>query len=85
MSYNVNVPKGAKEVEVAGHVYKAQDGRAEVPPTIARMIRHVADVTAKITSLSHTDVPGVKCHTCGKQSLFGPECKWCGSADTEWV
>lgn len=85
MSYNVNLPKGAREVEIAGKVYKAQDGRAEVPPTIARMIRHVADVTAKATSLSHTDIAAVKCVTCGKQSLFGPECKWCGSEEVEWL
>jgi len=85
MSYNVNLPKGAKSVDIAGRRYEAQDGRAEVPPTIARMIRHVADVTAKVTSLSHTNIPGVKCLTCGHQSLFGPECKWCGSEDVEWV
>lgn len=82
MSYNLNVPKNAREVEVGGKVYKTQDGRAEVPPTIGRMLRHIADVTTTATSLSHTDIPSVRCRDCGRNTLFGPECKWCGSEDT---
>jgi hypothetical protein len=78
----VRAPQPTDSIIYDGRRYPATDSVAEIPNTDGKLRQAKgADVLPHAcVSLSHLDLPELRCTVCGRKklALMGPLCAWCG-------